>query len=227
MTTSHSRTRTRALIAAMAGATALAATATFTPMPEASATAETPALTTSSAQRHHHESHRIVHRDARRDVVLVDQKTQTPTPAPDDRATDITKTLVDHGASRMVVHTRVRHLSRSGYRFLISEIRTSDGRHYELDLDYSAHPIGARVSLVRSSGTDVSCPGATWTIKRSADRVDASIPNSCLGDPRWVRVGVALVGAPLDLKTSWADDSRAEGRIGDRHLKLGPRQPRA
>ncbi len=226
MTTAPSRTCTRALIAALAGATALAAAA-FTPILEASATAETPALTTASVQRHHHESHRVVHHDARGDVVLFNEKTEKRAPAPDDRATDITTTLVDHRAHRLVVHTRVRHLSRAGYRFLISEIRTSDGRHYELDLDYSAHPIGARVSLVRSPGTDVRCPGASWAINRSANRVDASIPSSCLGDPRWVRVGVAMVGAPLDLETSWGDDSRAEGRIGDRHLKLGPRQPRA
>ena len=142
MTTTHSRSHsyTRSVIAAMVGATALAATAAFTPILEASATAESG------------EGHRVVHHDARRDVLLFDAKSETRAPAPHNRATDITTTLVDHRASRLVVHARVRHLSRSGYRFLISEIRTSDGRHYELDVDYSAHPIGTRVSLVRSPG---------------------------------------------------------------------------
>ena len=73
----------------------------------------------------------------------------------------------------------------------------------------------------------MSCPEATWTVDRSANRVEGTVPTSCLGDPEWVRVGVGVVSAPLSLTTSSADDSRTKGRIGDDHLELGPVQPHA
>ena len=108
---------------------------------------------------------------------------------------------------------------------MIAEILASGGHRYDLQVDYSTTPIGPRLNLERfTSGKDVKCPGATWSIHRSANRITASIPTPCLGDPRWVRVGVGLVAAPHDLKTSRADDSRTRGRVGDQHLQLGPRQ---
>lgn len=193
-----------------------------------SANAAVPPSVNSSHQRQLRADHRIVHRDARRDVLHFNIKSDTRKPAPRDRTTDITSTVVDHRAQQTVVQARARHLSRSDYRLMMAEILGADGRRYELVVDYSTKPIGSRISLTRfSSGKTVECRGASWSIKRSADRVGAVIPNSCLGDPAWVRVGVALVGAPRDLKTSWADDSRSRGRVNDDHLKLGPRQPRA
>lgn len=212
------QSRTRFLFVALASAS-LAASATLTPALTMSANAAAPSVTG---------DHRIVHHDARRDVLRFDVKSEASKPAPHNRATDITKTVVDHQAGRLVVRAKVRHLRRSGYRLMISEILTSDGRRYQLDVDYSKHPIDTRVSLRRfASGKDVKCPDATWSINRSADRVAAAIPNSCFGDPGWVRVGVALVAAPHNLKTSSVDDSRTRGRIDEQHLKLGPRQHRA
>lgn len=187
----------------------------------------TPALV-SPANAEPPRGHRVVHHDARRDVVLFDVRSEKSKPAPHDRTTDIVTTVVDHRADRITLQSRMRQLSRSGYRLMIAEILASDGRRYELVVDYSATPIDSRVSLTQfASGAEVTCPGATWSVDRSARRIDAAIPRSCLGDPGWVRVGLAVVAAPHDLKTSRADDSRARGHIGDRHLVLGPRQPSA
>ena len=194
----------------------LAATAVLTPTLTSPANARVPG------------DHRVVHHDARRDVLLFDIESEKSKPVPRDRTSDIVTTVVDHRTDRLDVQARVRQLSRSGYRLMIAEILASDGRRYELTVDYSTTPIDARVSLRRfASSRDVACPGATWSVDRSTDRIDASVPSSCLGDPGWVRVGLAVVAAPHDLKTSRADDSRDRGHVGDRHLVLGPRQPRA
>lgn len=169
--------------------------------------------------------HRVVHDDARHDVLHFDVRTDSSRPAPRDRATDITRTVVDHRADRLAVQVRARRLSRSDHRLMLGEILTSGGQRFTLVVDYSTRPIDARVSLQRfSSGRELRCPGATWSASRRTDEVAASVPRSCLGDPGWVRVGLALSAAPRDLRTSWADDSRADGRVGDRHLRLGPRQ---
>jgi len=193
----------------------------------AAGAAAAPAVMT-SANAVADDGHRVVHQDARRDVLRYSYETDSSRPAPRDRATDIVRTVVDHRPDRLVVQARVRELSRSGYRLFIAEILTSEGKRFELTVDFSTKPIAARVTLTRfSSSADVECPGATWALTRSVNRVQASVPRSCLGDPGWVRVGLGVVASPRNLKSSWADDSRTKGKIGERHLVLGPRQPHA
>lgn len=225
MTLTHAPARL--VLTALTSAALLAApVAVLASAQAASASTSTSAVSTQQAQRP--DTHRVVHRDARRDVQRFDTETEKSRPAPRDRATDITRTVVDHRADRLVMKVDVRHLDRSGYRLLIAEILTSDGRRFEFNADYSISPIGSRISLMRSkSYREVRCPGATWSVDPSANQVTASIPNSCLGDPRWVKVGVAAVGAPRNLTFSWGDDSRTRGDISDEHLALGPKQHRA
>ena len=229
MATTLGRSPSRARLAstAVAGAALLAASGVLTPALASSSTAAAASVTTSSHQRLQPAAHRIVHRDPRRDVLRFDVDAETSKPAPRNRATDIIRTVVDHRAHQVVVQARARQLSRSHYRLMVAQVLTSDGRRYELLVDYSTTPIGSRLSLERTGrGADVRCPGATWSLNRSDNRVRAAIPNRCLGRPGWVRVGVALVAAPLSLRTSLADDSRTRGHVRDR-LTLGPRQPRA
>lgn len=173
------------------------------------------------------DDHRVVHLDARRDVIRLDLETDAQAPAPLERPTDVTRTVVDHQADRVVLRVRVRDLSRTGYRLVVAEIVTSDGRRYEVDVDYSTKPIGPRISIIRFAGHDVDCAGATWDIDRAADQVSAYVPTPCLNDPAWIRVGLGVVGATRDLTKSWADDSRVVGRVGEDQPRLGPRQHHA
>lgn len=223
-----SRSRTRSALGVVASFAVLATTAALTPPLMTSANAAAHPSTRTDQTRSEPLPHRVVHRDARRDVFVFDLENDTGKPAPRNRTTDIRSTVVDHRAGQLLVRTRVRNLSRSGYRLMVGEILASGGRRYELLVDYSVRPIGQRISLTRSgSAADVSCPGASWSISWAAERVEATIPTSCLKNPEWVRVGVGLVASPRNLTRSWADDSRTRARIGDDHLVLGPRQPRA
>lgn len=224
MSSTPSRTLTRTALGVMASA-ALLAGAVASPL---AAHAQAAGAASSAIPPRADSGHRVVHRDARRDVVHFDTETQERRPAPRDRSTDIVRTVVDHRTARTVVQARTRQLERSAYRMMIVEILTSGDRRLELVVDYARTPIDARISLRRfATGRDVPCPGASWSLTWSTKQVGVSVPNSCLGDPRWIRVGVATIAAPFDLTTSRADDSRTRGRLPDRHLTLGPRQPRA
>ena len=223
----HCSARARLASTALVGAALLAASGAVAPALVSSSTAAAAAVTSSSHQRLQQGAHRVVHHDPRRDVRRFDIRADTSRPAPRNRATDVVRTVVDHRAHQVVVQTRARQLSRSGYRLMVAQVRTSDGRRYELLVDYSTTPIGPRLSLEQTgSGRTVWCPAATWSLDRSDHRIRAAVPTRCLGRPGWVRVGVALVAAPRSLRTSLADDSRTRGHVGDR-LTLGPRQPRA
>ena len=222
------RLRTRSALSIVASCTVLATTAALTPalLTPAHAVPTTNSPTT-ALQRSEPLPHRVAHRDARRDVFVFDLPDDSSRPAPRNRTTDVRTTVVDHRADELLIRTRVRQLSRSGYRLMVSEILTSDGRRYELVVDYSLRPIGPRISLTRSgSAADVSCPDASWSFTGSVEQIEATVPTSCLRTPGWVRVGVGVVSSPRDLTRSWADDSRTRGRVGE-HLVLGPRQPRA
>ena len=226
MTTTRESSSTRFLITALASTSMLVATA-LSPALVSTASATT-LSTTPSNHSPARADHRIVHHDARHDVVHYDFESDTSRPAPSYRADR------HHHDNRRPPDRQTRRTgasvapSRSGYRLMVAEILASDGRRFTLVVDYSTTPIDSRVSIERfASGREVKCSGASWSISGPAHRVGASIPTSCLGNPGWVRVGVALTAAPHNLKTSWADDSRTRGRIGDRHLKLGPRQHEA
>lgn len=226
-TPNDSQSRPRLALSVLATSALLVAGLAAAPALMTSANAAASPTATSSPQRAAADGHRVVHRDARRDVLRFEFPSETSRPAPRDRGTDIVRTVVDHRPQRLVVQSRVRELSRSGYRLMVAEILTPQGKPFELVVDFSTKPIDARISLRRSgSGQDVKCPGATWSLDRSVNRVDASIPSSCLGDPGWVRVGLGVVTSPRTLERSWADDSRTRAQVGE-HLRLGPRQPRA
>ena len=212
-TRSHSRLPTRLVLGVLASSAVLAVGAVS---PSAGAGAEG-------------NEHRVVHRDTRADVLLFPEGSATGEPVPDDRATDVITTVVDHRADRLVVQARVRQLSRSGFRFLVAEVLTSEGKRYQLLVDYSTKPISRpRVSLARfASDAPVSCPGAAWSVDLSTNRVEGSVPTSCLGGPESVRVGVGVISSPRSLTSSSADDSHTDGRVGDHHLELGPVQPHA
>ncbi len=228
MTTHTTRTRQLLLAAALVvsglvaapstatAATAAPAAAPHSAAPHSAATTGTPAATRSAG-------HRVVHRDARRDVVRVAGRKHRRTPY--DRTTDIVGTVVDHRAERLVLKVRLRRLVLADYRFVIAGIRTSDSQSYDAMLDLSRTSTGSRV-LVVGDATSSTCRGTSWHLSRATGTVTMTIPRTCLGDPRWVRVGLGMVSTSKDFSTTRADDSRRRGGL-DLDLVRGPRQPHA
>lgn len=172
--------------------------------------------------------HTVRHLDATRDVALFDpeSRSDTPSPLPANRSTDIVSTVVQHRARRLAVRVELRNTARSGYRFVVAGLRTPADEHFDILLDYSRRPASGRVEVTGSRGRPVSCPGRSWSLDPATAHVRVSVPRSCLGDPRWVRVGVGTTAVSRDFDSIRGDDSRRDGLARNR-LVLGPRQPHA
>ncbi|MBL0747142.1 hypothetical protein [Nocardioides baculatus] len=113
-------------------------------------------------------------------------------PAPDEVSTDIVRTVVAHGTRRLSLTVRFREIARVNDQSTFARIRTSDRGAFDLGLD-KERGSRATVSLGTPQG-DVDCQGLRGAIDRGADRVVFSVPTTCLGDPRWVRLGVGATG---------------------------------
>jgi hypothetical protein len=146
-------------------------------------------------------------------------------PAPENLTADVVRTTVDHRLSRLRVRLDLRDLGRSRTYFAVLEVRTPDGtfevetenlgRRLEVDMTRRARAIECR--RLRAAGDQAS------------SRVTVTVPTSCLGDPRWVRVGAGVASVETvpsvdgaEEMVVLADDAHRAGEIRDR-IALGPK----
>ena len=78
--------------------------------------------------------------------------------------------------------------------------------------------------LTKVSGKKVTCKGLRHSIDYDRATVVASIPRSCLGNPKWVKVGVQS-GSTSDFNTFYLDDALTNGTVG-LNPKVGPKVKR-
>ena len=168
---------------------------------------------------------KVVFDDAVGDVVSVvdDMELQESVLAPEYAGVDVLRTAVAHGANRLRVSVRFRALQRDPFQLTIVHVKTPDG-----SFDLTVERLGGKpiTSIVRGR-KDVECGGLGAKVDLGADTLTTSLPTSCLGDPRWVQVGVGAValdavdGQP-DEGAAYADDAIRVGEIRDR-IALGPK----
>jgi hypothetical protein len=147
-------------------------------------------------------------------------------PAPENRTSDVVRTVVDHAGSRLRVRIDLRELGRSRTYFAILQVRTPAGT-FEVETDnLGRRPV---VEMTRRSRA-VECPRLRAVGDRTAARAVVTIPTSCLGAPRWVQVGAGV--ASLETVTAadgaeqvvvFADDAHRAGTIGDDIVARGPK----
>ena len=155
------------------------------------------------------------------------------TPAPDETAADITRTVVAHGNTRLsiTVHLRDLVLTSSNHQ---TYVRVATPR-YAYTVTVSKSP-GSRaaVELRRKSGSEVECRGLRAAVDGDTDSVSLSVPTACIDTPRWVQVGVGVVrvadpapGSEAPMAESlFADDGHRDGDIHENDVAKGPRVPR-
>jgi hypothetical protein len=146
-------------------------------------------------------------------------------PAPDNLTADVVRTVVYHAERRLSVRVDLRELGREKQYFAVLGVRTSTAT-FEVEAD----DLGRRPKAdMTRRGHDVECPRLRAVADRASSRVTVTIPASCLGDPRWVRVGVGV--AVLTTATNaqgaeevvvLADDAQRAGDVRDR-IALGPK----
>jgi hypothetical protein len=134
----------------------------------------------------------VTHTDALHDVVKFDGDNQTN--APTVKEGDVRRVTVAHTSGRVVVRLKYAELSRVNSWGAIALVRTSAGKQFELDLE-AASGIGwqGKLTVSHATGSTIACPGADRKVDYALDTVRFSVPRGCLGDPRWVKVGVAHV----------------------------------
>jgi len=134
----------------------------------------------------------ITHTDTAHDVVKFDGSNQTD--APTVKEGDVRRVTVAHTSGRVVVRLKYAELSRVNRWLAVAEVRTSSGKAFEVDLTASSG-IGwqGKLTVSHAAGGTVACAGADRKVDYALNTVRFSVPRGCLGDPRWVKVGVGHV----------------------------------
>ena len=125
---------------------------------------------------------------------------------PRDKKTDIVGLSVDHGPEVVVVEISLRSLRPKQKFGAQIDVRTS-GRDYEVEVDRYAPQGFPDVYVTEEYVPDDPEPGACGPVgiieqplecddlvtssDATTDVVRVEVPRSCLGQPDWVRVGVA------------------------------------
>lgn len=163
----------------------------------------------------------VIH-DASSDVMYANVDTEgvlVMSPHPTDRTTDITRTVVNHTARRLVVRLKFRNARIYFAPELYLEVKTATKPYviyYERGLRGSDWVvIDARKNRI------ASCPGFRHSFDFADNLAVASVPRGCIGAPRWVRMRVGAIGTG-DGRDIF-DDAQREGLRHDLRLVQGPR----
>jgi len=163
-----------------------------------------------------------VHTDFTGDVVSTSFSSNTEewTPEPTRTEGDIVSTRVSHLDRKVRIKIKLAALSRTGRGWdFYYVLRTNIGKRY-LDLDATRGRWAGKPRLTNANDKTVSCTGLSRSIDYVNDAVLVVIPRSCLGNPRWVRVGIGSIG--LGSTKVFVDDARTQGNIYNLPV-LGPR----
>lgn len=141
--------------------------------------------------------------------------------APTRRRGDVRRVRLAHHESRVVVRYSMRDALSSEYG-LFYGIRTPQADYSLVRFRFAE---GKSVALTKGSSTKpIRCSGISWDIDHEAATVGMSIPRSCLGSPRWVRVGAGVATFAGDERSYW-DDALRTGDNAD--IRLSSRLYRA
>lgn len=168
-----------------------------------------------------------VQRDPARDVVA-----DGPTPGtvvPDRRQTsaDITRLTVRHTERVVALRLDLRDLppgvAHDPTWGVVWQVR-AEGRRTPLDL--MVLRLDRWDDVVLDGRLPRRCPRRNApgpfhaTVSTRHDHVGLTIPRACLGNPRWVQVGAAVVGTGRDDETGVVDLAHRRGASA-RHLTIG------
>lgn len=153
---------------------------------------------------------RYIHVDATQDVVKY--VGETVTPAPEQADGDIAYTKVRHRAHSVVLTIRYRELNPGNYKVHYFAIRTAKMRRFVSLVSIPGHSAG-KVLMTTAKDKKVRCH-VTRKIDYTANSATVWVPRSCLGKPRWVKVGIAALDSDTsNLSTAYIDDARTTGNF--------------
>jgi len=155
--------------------------------------------------------------DQKRDVYKVPFGPTTPHLVRDDRAHDIVRAGAVHNGPRLTVWLEVRRLTGSQY-VATWDVRTPGDRWV---LHYDTRVTPAYTSLFHGFSEVLDCDGLRGRKLPRRDRVEVSVPRSCIGNPQWVRWGASM-GRETN-NYALIDDARLNAGFFANKCQLGSR----
>jgi hypothetical protein len=141
----------------------------------------------------------VVYHDAAHDVVYYPMDGTGHRRVPRVQDPDITRAGVYHGDHYVWVRLTLRHLRRAGLdadratRNWSARIVTAEHRYR---LYGWVHPEDEGVPLMMMLGPGPDCLGLRVRFDYARDVVITRVPRACIGQPRWVRLGVVFQRQP-------------------------------
>ena len=154
---------------------------------------------------------RVVHRDARHDVLRFSEADDDGIRVPKVRDPDVRRVLIAHRKHRVLIRLHFANIRGHRMHLQIAELLTSGGGEYGLEA--VTDPRGNdSVDLFGDDGS-VACPRLHYRIRYHRDAVNVTIPRRCLDTPSWLRVGIGAIRIFRN-RVVFADDGLRNG-IGD------------
>lgn len=143
---------------------------------------------------------KLVRQDARHDVVKGTESDAGETLQPAPRATDpdIVRVAIEHRAKVVLIRTKYAALNRRILRIDALEIRTSAGKRFEAGSFVQKRGKWQGMTSFGTGSAEVDCDGLRHRFDYEANVTTWSIPRSCIGRPRWIRVGTGMGRGPWD-----------------------------
>jgi hypothetical protein len=159
---------------------------------------------------------RYTHGDAAKDQTRTTcTDTGTCSDAVDPTATngDIVRVVAVHASRKVLVATKYSNLATSTEDTMqLVRIVTNTGLQRFAVIHTPANSNNATVFLARPNGDPVKCRYIGAARDTTANVMELKVPRSCLGRPRWVKVGVGhLTGLG---EASVQDDALRNGSVG-------------
>lgn len=154
-------------------------------------------------------------RDARGDMIRVNEGGSNPQPAPDATIGDVLWTTFRHSDRRVIVQTKLAALERVGRRFEVwADIQDGSRHKWSVGVEATPRDRGGHTVLLGSGGR-VRC-AVGHRIDYAHDVVRMSVPRTCLGAPRAVRFRLVTEHVRRSWRYAWLDNGIAVAQ-GDRH----------
>jgi hypothetical protein len=123
---------------------------------------------------------------------------------PEQTNGDVTQVAVDHRRTKVVIELYTR--ARITGAFGINAVVRTPGQHYML-MSFRMPGMGGTQLMTLSDEPDRRCTGLKRKLIADKTAVRLTVPRSCIGDPRWVRVGATLSTFGLFTGEGYDDDA--------------------
>ncbi len=155
-------------------------------------------------------------RDARGDMIRVDEGGGDPQPAPGATVGDVVRTTFRHTDRHVVVRTKLAALKRTGRRFTVwVDVRNGARRTWTVGVEATRRDRKGHIIFMTGRGDHVRC-AVRHRINYVDNAVRVSVPRRCLDTPRVVRFRLLSEHVRRSWNNAWLDNGLAVP-IGNRH----------